>query len=80
MKYIFTIPDRNSNRFCCEIYENGEYMYSREVHLYNKEYSDEMNVAILSKKMSDTLNITEQKLNHPIRMAVLLGKSELLYY
>lgn len=26
MKYIFTIPDRNSNRFRCEIYENGEYM------------------------------------------------------
>lgn len=76
-KYIFTIPDRNSNRFHCELYENCEYMYSKEVYLYNKDYSDERNVIILTEKMSHSLNLAKQNLIIPIRSAILLGESTL---
>lgn len=75
-KYKFIIPDRNKNIFRCDVYgEDDNFLYHREVHMYDKSLSDEFNTTVLSKKMSTTLNIKESDLYIPIRMAVLLGES-----
>lgn len=74
--YKFSIPDKNISIFRCEVYgECNNFLYSREVHLYDKNLSDELNVTVLSKKMADTLNVDEKDLYIPVRMAVLLGES-----
>lgn len=74
--YKFTIPNRNVSIFRCDVYsEDGNFLYHREVHLYDKNLSDELNTIILAKKMSTTLNVEERDLYIPIRMAVLLGES-----
>lgn len=74
--YKFTIPNRNANIFHCDVYsEDGNFLYHREVHLYDKNLSNELNTTILAKKMSTTLNVEERDLYIPIRMAVLLGES-----
>lgn len=75
-RYKFTIPNRDTNIFRCDVYgEEGNFLYHREVHLYDKNLSDELNTTILSKKMAATLNVEERDLFVPIRMAVLLGES-----
>ena len=74
--YRFSIPDRDTSIFRCDVYDEfGNFRYHREVHMYDKNVSDEINVTILSKKMADTLNLTEQDLQVPVRMAILLGES-----
>ena len=74
--YKFTIPNRNVSIFRCDVYdEDGNFLYHREVHMYDKNLSDEFNITILTKKMSTTLNVEERDLYIPIRMAVLLGES-----
>lgn len=75
-KYKFTIPNRDANIFRCDVYdEGGNFLYRREVHLYDKNLSDELNTTILSKKMAVTLNVEERDLYVPVRMAVLLSES-----
>jgi hypothetical protein len=78
--FHFTIPDRNTNIFRCDVYHDGIFMYHREVHVYNKNNSDELNTAILSKKMANTLSLKESDLYVPVRMAVLLGESKYTQY
>ena len=75
-KYKFTIPNRDANIFRCDVYgEEDNFLYHREVHMYDKNLSDEFNTIILAKKMATTLNLEEHDLYIPVRMAVLLGES-----
>lgn len=74
--YKFIIPNKNASIFRCEVYGNSNnFLYSREVHMYDSSLSDELNTTILAKKMADTLNLEERDLYVPVRMAVLLGES-----
>lgn len=74
--YKFTIPDRNKNIFRCDVYGDCDnFLYHREVHMYDKNISDELNTTILSKKMATTLDLKERDLYVPVRMAILLGES-----
>lgn len=73
--YKFTIPNRDSSIFCCDVYDNGSFMYSREVEMYDKNLTEEINALTLSKKMGQILDIDERDLYVPIRMAVMIGES-----
>lgn len=74
--YKFSIPNRDANIFRCDVYgEDNNFLYHCEVHIYDKNLSDELNTTILAKKMAVTLNVKECNLHIPIRMAVLLGES-----
>lgn len=73
--YKFTIPNRNSSIFRCDVYNDGSFMYHREVHMYDKNLTDEINTLVLAKKMGKTLDIDERDLYVPVRMAVMIGES-----
>lgn len=73
--YKFTIPNRDSSIFRCDVYNDGSFMYHREVHVYDKNLTEEMNTLILAKKMAQTLDVDERDLYVPIRMAVMIGES-----
>lgn len=73
--YKFTIPKRDSSIFRCDVYNNGSFMYHREVHMYDKNLTEEINTLVLSKKMALTLDIDERDLYVPVRMAVMIGES-----
>ena len=74
--YKFTIPNCDANIFRCDVHdEKGNFLYRREVHMYDKNLSDELNTTILAKKMATILNVEERDLYIPVRMAVLLGES-----
>lgn len=74
--YKFSIPDKNKNIFRCDVYgEFDNFKYHREVHVYDKNASDELNTLVISKKMGATLGIDEQDLYVPVRMAILIGES-----
>lgn len=73
--YKFTIPNRDSSIFRCDVYNNGSFMYHREVHMYDKNLTDEINTLVLAKKMGKTLDIDERDLYMPVRMAVMIGES-----
>lgn len=73
--YKFTIPNRDSSIFRCDVYNDGSFMYHREVHMYDKNLTEEMNTLILAKKMAQTLDIDERDLYVPVRMAVTIGES-----
>ena len=73
--YKFTIPNRDSFIFRCDVYNDGSFMYHREVHMYDKNLTDEINTLVLAKKMGQTLDIDERDLYVPVRMAVMIGES-----
>jgi hypothetical protein len=73
--YKFTIPDRDSSIFRCDVYNDGSFMYHREVHMYDKNLTEEINTLVLAKKMGQTLDIDERDLYVPVRMAVMIGES-----
>lgn len=73
--YKFTIPNRDSSIFRCDVYNDGSFMYHREVHMYDKNLTDEINTLVLAKKMGKTLDIDERDLYMPVRMAVMIGES-----
>ena len=73
--FFFSIPDRDSSIFRCEVKDDDLTLYTREVHVYDKLLSEEMNVIILTKKMAQTLEVEEKFLIEPIRLAVVLGES-----
>lgn len=73
--YKFTIPNRDSSIFRCDVYNDGSFMYHREVHMYDKNLTDEINTLVLAKKMGQTLDIDERDLYVPVRMAVIIGES-----
>lgn len=73
--YKFTIPNRDSSIFRCDVYNDGSFMYHREVHMYDKNLTDEINTLVLAKKMGKTLDIDERDLYIPVRMAVMIGES-----
>lgn len=73
--YKFTIPNRDSSIFRCDVYNDGSFMYHREVHMYDKNLTDEINTLVLAKKMGTTLDIDERDLYMPVRMAVMIGES-----
>jgi hypothetical protein len=73
--YKFTIPDRDSSIFRCDVYNDGSFMYHREVHMYDKNLTEEINTLVLAKKMGQTLDIDECDLYVPVRMAVMIGES-----
>lgn len=73
--YKFTIPNRDSSIFRCDVYNDGSFIYHREVHMYDKNLTEEMNTLILAKKMAQTLDIDERDLYVPVRMAVTIGES-----
>lgn len=73
--YKFTIPNRDSSIFRCDVYNDGSFMYHREVHMYDKNLTEEINTLVLAKKMSQTLDIDERDLYVPVRMAVMIGES-----
>lgn len=74
--YKFSIPDKNKNIFRCDVYDElNNFKYHREVHVYDKNASDELNTLVISKKMGITLGIDEQDLRGPIHIAILTGKS-----
>lgn len=73
--YKFTIPNRDSSIFRCDVYNDGSFMYHREVHMYDKNLTDEINTLVLAKKMGQTLDIDERDLYVPVRMAVMIGES-----
>ena len=73
--YKFTIPNRDSSIFRCDVYNDGSFMYHREVHVYDKNLTDEINTLVLAKKMGQTLDIDERDLYVPVRMAVMIGES-----
>ncbi len=73
--YKFTIPNRDSSIFRCDVYNDGSFLYHREVHMYDKNLTDEINTLVLSKKMATTLDIDERDLYMPVRMAVMIGES-----
>lgn len=73
--YKFTIPNRDSSIFRCDVYNDGSFMHHREVHMYDKNLTEEINTLVLSKKMGQTLDIDERDLYVPVRMAVMIGES-----
>lgn len=73
--YKFTIPNRDSSIFRCDVYNDGSFLYHREVHMYDKNLTDEINTLVLAKKMGKTLDIDERDLYVPVRMAVMIGES-----
>lgn len=73
--YKFTIPNRDSSIFRCDVYNDGSFMYHREVHMYDKNLTEEINTLVLAKKMAQTLDIDERDLYVPVRMAVMIGES-----
>lgn len=73
--YKFTIPNRDSSIFRCDVYNDGSFMYHREVHMYDKNLTDEINTLVLAKKMGQTLDIDERDLYVPVRMAIMIGES-----
>lgn len=73
--YKFTIPNRDSSIFRCDVYNDGSFMYHREVHMYDKNLTEEINTLVLAKKMGQTLDIDERDLYIPVRMAVMIGES-----
>lgn len=73
--YKFTIPNRDSSIFRCDVYNDGSFLYHREVHMYDKNLTDEINTLVLAKKMGKTLDIDERDLYVPVRMAVMVGES-----
>ena len=73
--YKFTISNRDSSIFRCDVYNDGSFMYHREVHMYDKNLTDEINTLVLAKKMGQTLDIDERDLYVPVRMAVMIGES-----
>lgn len=73
--YKFTIPNRDSSIFRCDVYNDGSFMYHREVHMYDKTLTEEINTLVLAKKMAQTLDIDERDLYVPVRMAVMIGES-----
>lgn len=73
--YKFTIPNRDSSIFRCDVYNDGSFIYHREVHMYDKNLTEEMNTLVLAKKMAQTLDIDERDLYVPVRMAVTIGES-----
>lgn len=73
--YKFTIPNRDSSIFRCDVYNDGSFMYHREVHMYDKNLTEEINTLVLAKKMAQTLDIDERDLYVPVRMAVIIGES-----
>lgn len=73
--YKFTIPNRDSSIFRCDVYNDGSFLYHREVHMYDKNLTDEINTLVLSKKMATTLDIDERDLYMPVRMAIMIGES-----
>lgn len=75
--YKFTIPNRDSSIFRCDVYNDGSFTYYREVNKYDKNLTEEMNTLVLAKKMAQTLDIDERDLYVPVRMAVTIGESTL---
>ena len=74
--YRFSIPDRNRSIFRCDVYdEDNNFRYHREVHMYDKNASEELNTTVLTKKMATTLGIDEKDLYVPVRIAVVIGES-----
>ena len=73
--YKFTIPNRDSSIFRCDVYNDGSFMYHREAHMYDKNLTEEINTLVLAKKMGQTLDIDERDLYVPVRMAVMIGES-----
>ncbi len=73
--YKFSIPNRDSSIFRCDIYNGDAFLYHREVHMYDKNLTDEINTLVLAKKMGQTLDIDERDLYVPVRMAVMIGES-----
>ena len=73
--FSFSIPDRSSSIFRCKVMEDDVVLYTREVHVYNSSFSEEMNTIIIAKKMAQTLDMEEKELIEPVRMAVVLGES-----
>lgn len=73
--YKFTIPNRDSSIFRCDVYNDGSFMYHREVHMYDRNLTEEINTLVLAKKMGQTLDIDERDLYVPVRMAVMIGES-----
>ena len=63
--YKFTIPNRDSSIFRCDVYNDGSFMYHREVHMYDKNLTEEINTLVLAKKMGQTLDIDERDLYVP---------------
>jgi hypothetical protein len=55
--------------------EDDVVLYTREVHVYNSSFSEEMNTIIIAKKMAQTLDMEEKELIEPVRLAVVLGES-----
>ena len=73
--YKFTIPNRDSSIFRCDVYNGDAFLYHREVHMYDKNLTEEINTLVLAKKMGQTLDIDERDLYVPVRMAVMIGES-----
>ena len=74
--YKFSIPDKNKNIFRCDVYDGfNNFKHHREVHVYDKNATEELNTLVIAKKMGITLGIDEQDLYVPVRMAVLIGES-----
>ena len=73
--FKFSIPNRESSIFRCDVYNDGTFLYHREVHVYDSKLTEEQNVQILVKKMSQTLEVDERDLYVPIRLAVMIGES-----
>lgn len=72
--FSFSIPDRSSSIFRCKVIEDGIVRYTREVHVYNSSFSEEMNTIIIAKKMAQTLDMEEKELIEPVRLAIVLGE------
>ena len=73
--FSFSIPNRESSIFRCDVYNDGTFLYHREVHVYNSSFSEEMNTIIIAKKMAQTLDMEEKELIEPVRLAIVLGES-----
>lgn len=73
--YKFSIPNRDSSIFRCDVYNGDAFLYHREVHMYDKNLTEEINTLVLAKKMGQTLDIDERDLYVPVRMAVMIGES-----
>ena len=73
--YKFSIPNRDSSIFRCDVYNGDSFLYHREVHMYDKNLTEEINTLVLAKKMGQTLDIDERDLYVPVRMAVMIGES-----
>ena len=73
--YKFSIPNRDSSIFRCDVYNGDAFLYHREVHMYDKNLTEEINTLVLAKKMAQTLDVDERDLYVPVRMAVMIGES-----